>query len=489
MSPPSGSRARSHRRATGWSRPTAGCSPTATRPSRAPTAARRSTPRSCGMAATADGNGYWLVAADGGVFAYGDAAFEGSHGGSPLNAPIVAMAATAGRQRLLAGGGRRRGVRLRRRRPSRAPTAARRSTGRSSAWPRPRTATATGWCAADGGVFAYGDAGLRGLPRRLAAQPADRRHGRDTRTATATGWCAADGGVFAYGDAAFEGSHGGSPLNAPICGMAATADGNGYWLVAADGGVFAYGDAAFAGSHGGSPAQPADRRHRPRPAARSPDRRTAMLSRFRTRLVSLGADGGRGVGRPFLGRSRRPRPLQGCRRGRRDGRSGLRDRHRPGRAGGRMRARPLERQRLRGPVRVHRAGEPGRTDLRPERTPLFDRGGPCHRLRPTGGERLRLLVVLARCDRHLGLRERRRLRGRGNRGTSKAGGTRIPGRRTRATPHPPRHPTTPRSARSRHHRRRARPPPRRRRRPRVAPRPAARSRATRRRMRRPQARR
>ncbi len=64
---------------------------------------------------------------------------------------------------------------------------------------------------------------------------------------------AADGGIFAYGDAAFEGSHGGSPLNQPIVGMASTPDGNGYWLVAADGGIFAYGDAAFDGSTGGSP--------------------------------------------------------------------------------------------------------------------------------------------------------------------------------------------------------------------------------------------
>ena len=64
---------------------------------------------------------------------------------------------------------------------------------------------------------------------------------------------AADGGIFGYGDAAYFGSHGGSPLNQPIVGMAATPDGLGYWLVAADGGIFGYGDAAYFGSHGGSP--------------------------------------------------------------------------------------------------------------------------------------------------------------------------------------------------------------------------------------------
>jgi hypothetical protein len=46
------------------------------------------------MASTPDGNGYWLVGSDGGIFAYGDAGFYGSHGGSPLNGPIVGMAST-----------------------------------------------------------------------------------------------------------------------------------------------------------------------------------------------------------------------------------------------------------------------------------------------------------------------------------------------------------------------------------------------------------
>ena len=36
-------------------------------------------------------SGYWLVASDGGIFAFGDAAFFGSTGGSPLNKPIVGM--------------------------------------------------------------------------------------------------------------------------------------------------------------------------------------------------------------------------------------------------------------------------------------------------------------------------------------------------------------------------------------------------------------
>ncbi len=61
---------------------------------------------------------------------------------------------------------------------------------------------------------------------------------------------ASDGGIFSFGNARFMGSTGGMALNQPIVGMAATADGGGYWLVASDGGIFTYGDAQFWGSTG-----------------------------------------------------------------------------------------------------------------------------------------------------------------------------------------------------------------------------------------------
>ena len=46
------------------------------------------------ITATPDGGGYWLVAADGGVFAFGDASAFGSMGGTQLNAAISDLTST-----------------------------------------------------------------------------------------------------------------------------------------------------------------------------------------------------------------------------------------------------------------------------------------------------------------------------------------------------------------------------------------------------------
>jgi hypothetical protein len=58
-----------------------------------------------------------------------------------------------------------------------------------------------------------------------------------------------DGGIFSFGDAAFYGSMGGQRLNKPVTSMAPDPDGSGYWLVASDGGIFAF-SAPFYGSMG-----------------------------------------------------------------------------------------------------------------------------------------------------------------------------------------------------------------------------------------------
>ena len=197
-----------------------------------------------GMARTPSGRGYWLVARDGGIFSFGDAEFFGSTGAIRLNQPIVGMAATP--------------------------------TGRGY-W----------FVAADGGIFAFGDApffgsaGGRSIPQPIvgmAATPSGggywfagadgrvyefgdaRNHGTPggisapvvgiAPTPTGAGyWLASrDGRVHRFGDALELGSTG--ALNHPVTGISATSDGQGYWLVARDGGIFSFGDARFQGSTG-----------------------------------------------------------------------------------------------------------------------------------------------------------------------------------------------------------------------------------------------
>ena len=91
-----------------------------------------------------DGNGYWLVGADGGVFAFGDAAFHGSLGGLQLDSPDRRDRGDADRPRLLA---RRRPTAACSRSATPSSTARPRPASRnarSSAWRRPAPATATG---------------------------------------------------------------------------------------------------------------------------------------------------------------------------------------------------------------------------------------------------------------------------------------------------------------------------------------------------------
>jgi hypothetical protein len=160
-----------------------------------------------GMAAHPLGDGYWLFASDGGVFAFGHANFFGSTGSVHLNSPVVAGASTP--------------------------------TGRGY------------WLfAADGGVFSYGDAQFYGS---MGGLPLNKPVVGGASTPSGGGYwlVASDGGIFAFGDARFRGSLGGTPLNRPITAMAAHPNGQGYWLVASDGGVFNYGGAPYNGSLGG----------------------------------------------------------------------------------------------------------------------------------------------------------------------------------------------------------------------------------------------
>ena len=86
----------------------------------------------------------------------------------------------------------------------------------------------------------------------MGGQPLNRPIVGMASTADGRGYwlVAADGGIFTFGDAGYFGSTGAIRLNKPIVGMAATKDGQGYWLVASDGGIFTFGDATFFGSTG-----------------------------------------------------------------------------------------------------------------------------------------------------------------------------------------------------------------------------------------------
>ena len=157
------------------------------------------------IAATPSGRGYWVAASDGGVFAFGDATFQGSVAGRPLAAPIVGIAATPGGHGYWLVG-------------------------------------------SDGGVFSFGDAGFHGSIGNPGAMISPIVALAPTPSGQGYWLVGSDGGVFSFGDAAFEGSATSLAHGAPISGMAATASGYGYYMLGADGSVFAFGDAHFDGS-------------------------------------------------------------------------------------------------------------------------------------------------------------------------------------------------------------------------------------------------
>lgn len=159
-----------------------------------------------GMRTAVDGEGYFLLGRDGGIFTFGSAPFSGSVVGRPLNADAVSMDVDP---------------------------------------------DGTGYYIAgrDGGVFAFDAPFFGSIAGSQLSAPivgiASTPSGRGYYLA------AADGGVFAFGpDAHFQGSLGGTHLSAPIVGIAADPNGSGYLLAASDGGVFTFG-APFVGSMGG----------------------------------------------------------------------------------------------------------------------------------------------------------------------------------------------------------------------------------------------
>ncbi len=190
------------------------------------------------IVSTPDDKGYWLVAADGGVFAFGDAAYEGSVADLEIDAPIVGMAATV--------------------------------DGKGY------------WLvAADGGVFAFGDAAflgsLVGAPASSASGPLTGLPGLPTTSAEGTSgaaptqtpstqlvgiaadpatdgyWVVTAGGtVTGFGAPNLGPQTGTYPVDT-VVGITASPGGTGYWEVTRSGGVYAYGAAPFHGPTGALP--------------------------------------------------------------------------------------------------------------------------------------------------------------------------------------------------------------------------------------------
>ncbi len=166
-----------------------------------------------GMVPTSDHDGYWEVASDGGVFAFGDAGFYGSIPGlgiapagstAPhrLNAPIVAIVPSVdGRGYFMV--------------------------------------------AADGGVFAFGDAAFAGSCPGIGTCPGSAVSVLPDTTGKGYWLVTSVGAVYAFGDAPFEGAPGATP--SPITSAVHTLDGAGYWILTANGSIYAYGDAPFLG--------------------------------------------------------------------------------------------------------------------------------------------------------------------------------------------------------------------------------------------------
>jgi hypothetical protein len=163
-------------------------------------------------------HGYWLVGSDGGIFSFGASQFYGSMGGRPLQRPVVGIVPTADR------GGY--------------------------------------WLdASDGGVFSFGDTHFYGSIPGLGLHPAGSGLSNSLEAPIAGmvpshdqgGYfmVAADGGVFAFGDATFAGS---CPGIGGCAGAAVAvmpdSTGEGYWLVTATGNVYAFGDAPNLGAPG-----------------------------------------------------------------------------------------------------------------------------------------------------------------------------------------------------------------------------------------------
>ncbi|MGQ0823729.1 MAG: Calx-beta domain-containing protein [Actinomycetota bacterium] len=200
-----------------------------------------------------DLGGYWMLEADGTVYAFGDADYYGdaSRDSGSAAAVDIEPSATGSGYLLLDNAGT---VRPYGNATTHTPT---RPLGANL--PADEDATAISTTPNGGGyriftskgrVATYGNATYHGDMSGIALNgPVS--DAIPTPSGDGYYMIGSDGGVFAFGDAAFRGSLAQMTLNEPVVSLVADPDGSGYWLVASDGGVFAF-DAPFLGSMGGT---------------------------------------------------------------------------------------------------------------------------------------------------------------------------------------------------------------------------------------------
>jgi hypothetical protein len=214
-----------------------------TPPTVVPTTSTTARPRPVPPPAPPIQSGYWMITADGTVFAFGDAPSLGS---VPMFGAVdIEPTPTGGGYWTVDAAGRVAGF-------GDAVVASlpphldrnERVTSLSSAGPDRGY-----WLFTTAGrVLPYGGAPFHG---DLAGTPLNGPILDSIPTPSGGGYylVASDGGIFTFGDANFLGSMGSTPLNAPVQSLVPDGDGVGYWLVASDGGIFAF-DAEFFGSMG-----------------------------------------------------------------------------------------------------------------------------------------------------------------------------------------------------------------------------------------------
>jgi hypothetical protein len=213
-----------------------------------------------GITPTANEDGYWLVASDGGVFAF-DAPFVGSIPGlglhpagsglpDSLNAPIVGIVPSVNDQGyyMVASDG---GVFAFNSNFAGSCPGIGGCSGAAVAVAPDATGNGYWLVTASGHVYTFGDATYHGAPG-----PQSSLITAMVRTPDGGGYWILDasGQVFGYGSATNNlggptGSVGG--LN-PATSIFATSDGGGYWVASANGSVFPYGDAPDEGSMAGT---------------------------------------------------------------------------------------------------------------------------------------------------------------------------------------------------------------------------------------------